>query len=217
MTIETNDEAALVADVARRLGASADDDVEHVVVAVLDALGDVLSLDEARLIAAYLPGRWSALLVEAAQREVGAADVHELVEGVAWRENIARGWALEHATAVCEAVGRLLPDHVEHRLHADLPSQLAALLEPRYALVPPVRRSAGRPQPAPRTLATGRARSAHPLSEARPEIAHSESVARSSDPHADTKLSGARGLTQERFEESLATGSMGPRRTLAGS
>jgi hypothetical protein len=31
-------------------------------------------------------------------------------------------------------------------------------------------------------------------------------MAKSDDPHADTKLSSSQGLTQERFEESLATG-----------
>jgi hypothetical protein len=56
------------------------------------------------------------------------------------------------------------------------------------------------------TLATGRPGSRHPLSESPPPAGHTHSAARSDDPHAETKLSSARGLTQERHDESLSTG-----------
>ncbi|HLM72216.1 MAG TPA: hypothetical protein VK459_05985 [Polyangiaceae bacterium] len=51
--------------------------------------------------------------------------------------------------------------------------------------------------------------SGHPLSEARFEPAHTHSVARSDNPHEDTKLSSSRGLTQERLEDTLAEGKPG--------
>ncbi len=65
------------------------------------------------------------------------------------------------------------------------------------------------------TLAEGRPGSAHPLSEARPERAQSQSVARADNPHGDTKLSSATGLTQEREGETLATGHLGSNRPLS--
>jgi hypothetical protein len=60
------------------------------------------------------------------------------------------------------------------------------------------------------TLATGRPGSRHPVSEAHEDRAHTESIARSDDPHGDTKLSSSRGLTQERLRETLAEGRPGP-------
>jgi hypothetical protein len=64
-----------------------------------------------------------------------------------------------------------------------------------------------------RTLSEGKPGSRHPLSEARLDRAQSNSVARADEPHADTKLSSARGLTQERLHETLAVGRPGPKRT----
>jgi hypothetical protein len=64
------------------------------------------------------------------------------------------------------------------------------------------------------TLAEGRPGSRHPLSEARSDRSQSESVVATENPHADTKLSSAHGLTQEREGESLATGHSGSDRPL---
>jgi len=47
-------------------------------------------------------------------------------------------------------------------------------------------------------------------------LAHRHSVARSDDPHADSKLSSARGLRQEREQRTLASGRPGSRRPLSG-
>jgi hypothetical protein len=54
------------------------------------------------------------------------------------------------------------------------------------------------------TLAEASASSSRPLYAAQPQRAQSESVARSDNPHGETKLSSARGLTQEREDETLA-------------
>jgi hypothetical protein len=67
------------------------------------------------------------------------------------------------------------------------------------------------------TLAEGRPGSRRPLAEARPPAGQADSVARTDNPHGDTKLSSARGLTQEREKESIATGSGGSRRPLSTS
>lgn len=213
--IDSDDEQELLSDVGHRLGMAAEE-VEHIVDAVADALGEILMIDEAALIAHYLPARWSVLLVEAAQRDIHATDMAQLVHGVSWRENVPLGSALEHATAVCECFGRLLPADVARRLHADLPGELAALLELRQAPLPPQRPSHERSEAAPATLADGRQGSATPLSSGRPDRAQTHSVAANADPHGETKLSGARGLTQERLGDSFAEGRSGPRRTVAG-
>ena len=55
------------------------------------------------------------------------------------------------------------------------------------------------------TLATGKPGAEHPLNESRPHAAQAHSVVREKNPHADTELSSASGMTQERLDESLAT------------
>jgi hypothetical protein len=70
-------------------------------------------------------------------------------------------------------------------------------------------------EPGRGTLAEGRPGSHHPLSEARPERAHSHSVVRADNPHGDTKLSSAVGFTQEREQETLAAGHPGSDRPLS--
>jgi hypothetical protein len=60
-------------------------------------------------------------------------------------------------------------------------------------------------------IASGRPGSTRPLSAANPRVLeHRHSVARNGDPHGDTKLSSARGLTQEREGETLAAARPGP-------
>jgi hypothetical protein len=46
----------------------------------------------------------------------------------------------------------------------------------------------------------------HPLSEAAPTAGQTHSVARNPSPHEETKLSAAKGLTQERLYETLGSG-----------
>ncbi len=64
------------------------------------------------------------------------------------------------------------------------------------------------PRRAPRvaTVASSRPGSTHPLSESAPPAGHTHSVARNPSPHEETKLSASKGLTQERFDETLGTG-----------
>jgi hypothetical protein len=70
--------------------------------------------------------------------------------------------------------------------------------------------------PAMSTLASARPGSTHPLSEAAPPSGHTHSVARNPSPHEETKLSGAKGTTQERLDETLGAGRPpGPARPVA--
>jgi uncharacterized protein (DUF2267 family) len=151
---------------------------------------------------------WLVSLVADDAEEVGTAGAERPVEGlrdffarVAAREGEQLGFATEHAQSVCRAVALLLEDDALHRLTSRLPDTLVALFaRPEWSAPPPH----DRPRGAHHTLAEGRSGSSRPLSEAAPSRAHRESVARSDNPHADTKLSSNRGTTQEREAETLA-------------
>jgi uncharacterized protein (DUF2267 family) len=142
----------------------------------------------------------------------------DVVRAIAAREPTTWGFAIEHAQAVGEALVLELRPELLTRLRRRLPPALAALLEPRpTSTAPPPH-----PTRAPvalgegTTLATGRPGSRHPLSDSHPSAQH-HSVASSDDPHGDTKLSSARGLTQERTGDTLATGRPGSHRPISES
>lgn len=130
------------------------------------------------------------------------ADARELYERVARDASVDIGAARELTQIVC---GAMTIDA------SRLPPDVAALFE---------RRDIGSGEPPPHkalhghTLATGKPGSAHPLSEAKAERAQSHSVVREDNPHGDTKLSSASGLSQEDAAESLATARPDDRRTI---
>ena len=140
----------------------------------------------------------------------------QLYELVAHAQGVNQGLAAEQVQVVARALTEALPPPIVSRLHVALP-QLAELLSPAAVTqTPTAGRSASAPRPSGHTLAEGRPGgtrplsssgpgSTHPVSTAHPADAHTHSLARSDDPHADSKLSSARGLTQEREGESLST------------
>jgi hypothetical protein len=97
-------------------------------------------------------------------------------------------------------VAEVLSPAALYRLREALPEPMSALFHPRE---PGKRFEHVHLDPNHHTLADGRPGSRHPLSEARPERAQTDSVVRADNPHGDTKLSSATGLTQER-ERSIA-------------
>jgi hypothetical protein len=114
---------------------------------------------------------------------------------------------------VCRALGEVLSPTAHARLHHAVP-EIAALFE--VGSEPGVSPHAPLLGEAPNDLAEGRPGGSRPLATANPaDLAHRHSIARSDDPHAETKLSSACGLTQEREERSLATGRPGSRRPLS--
>jgi len=142
----------------------------------------------------------------------------ELYDVVQRRERVERGFAAEHAEVVCRALAKLVSAETLTLLRRDLPAEVFDLFRedapPRE--LPPHGQRAPREEVVVRTtLAAGRPGTRHPISESKPDRAHTHSVARSENPHADTKLSSARGTTQERFDETLADGAPGPHRPIA--
>jgi len=177
--------------------------------------------------AALHPQEWSELASElpaqlrgspAATAEVAGPTVMNVDEfyarvGEAEPAPVAR--ALEHAQIVCGVLAEavLSPDTIT-RLQKHVP-YLASLFEPRVlppAPPPPVHADAS----AAHDLAGGRPGATHPIASSDPStIAHEHSIARSDDPHEDTRLSSTQGTTQERQGRTLASGRPGARRRLA--
>lgn len=181
--------------------------------ATLRALRGGLTDDEAQALAQEIDAPWAAPLREGFY--AGELALEEFYRQVACDGQRRLSVGAESAQIVCRVLGSVLSPTTVQRLSRHVP-QLARDFEappaPQVIQCAEHLRSAAAPE---HTLAAGRPGSSRPLSEARPnpgqtlsggraENAHAHSVARSDDPHADTKLSSARGLTQEREGESLA-------------
>lgn len=194
----THDE--FLARVTERTGLTGPEEASRVARAVLGVVGERLGRREVQRLAEDLPAPLTGML-----RSDGPPqdfDEGALYARVAGREHVRPGFAVEHTGVVCQVLAEALPEAALHRLHEDLPGPLGALFTPRerrerFEYVHAEARHG--------SLAEGAPGSRHPLSEARPERAHTHSVARSDNPHGDTKLSSASGLTQEREHSTLAT------------
>ncbi|OJH35967.1 DUF2267 domain-containing protein [Cystobacter ferrugineus] len=200
----------LLSDVAEHTGQAGIQDAERTVRAVLDILGERLSWPVIEAVADDLPGSLTAGLRDGVDRQ--DFDLAEFQARVADRMQVPLGRAVELAGVVCQFLAEALTPGTLHRLREELPEPMGALFTPRETgeRLEPVHL-----EPSRGTLAEGRPGSTHPLSEARPERAQSQSVARTDNPHGDSKLSSATGLTQEREGETLATGHPGSNRPLS--
>jgi uncharacterized protein (DUF2267 family) len=150
----------------------------------------------------------------------GDLSLNEFYRRMGRDAGLRRSVAIEQAQVVCRALAELLPEAGVRRLQKHMP-ELAPLFRvpapPPPVLAPehlhsepsPDHTLAGGRPGSERPLSEGGTPSGHAFSEAPVEQGHSHSVARTLDPHADTRLSSARGLTQEREAESLARRRMG--------
>jgi uncharacterized protein (DUF2267 family) len=201
-----------------RLGGFDDtNQADQVARAVLTALRAGLPDDDAAAIAEHLGAPYAQVLREGAYE--GPLDLPDFVGRIACKSGMYSGRIIEAVQVVCRALREVLPEDTSARLRPLLPEALRPELdEPIEPPAPSVPERKVRPEGPGEghTLATGRPGSRHPLSESAPPSGHAQSVALSDDPHGDTKLSGARGLTQERLHETLATGHPGPEHPVAG-
>jgi uncharacterized protein (DUF2267 family) len=203
----TQDE--LLSHIAERAGLPGLEEAARTARAVLEALGERVSWPTLQALGEDLP---APLMAGLGSLEHGQDfDLGELHARVARRAQVRLGLAVEHTRAVCQVLAEALSPGTLYRLREALPEPMSALFTPRER--------GGRFEhvhldPSRRTLAEGRPGSQHPLSEARPERAHTHSVARADNPHQDTKLSSATGITQEREQETLASGRPGSSRPL---
>jgi uncharacterized protein (DUF2267 family) len=198
----------------RELGPFGDDaEATRVLVAVVGVLAAFLTPEEQLSLRAALPRELSAAFTTGTMHPPPATAA-AFFEGVRASEGIRKSLAVEHAEIVCRVLGELFPDALLARLARSLP-QIATLFLSREEVEPPLSNEE-RASDAPNDLAEGRPGGSHPLSSANPDqIAHRHSVARSNDPHAESRLSSARGLTQERQGRTLSTGHPGSRRPIS--
>lgn len=189
-------------------------DVRQGLSAVLEVLGSLLTPDERALVAAELPDELARVLHGALAHPGG--DWHDFNRRVARAEGVRLGLAIEHAEMICRALSEALSTSTRRRLQRSLP-ELAPLFELPERVEAPLAAS-HRSSAAPNDLAEGRPGGSQPLASGDPRyLAHRHSVARSEDPHGDTKLSSARGLRQEQAEHTLALGRPGSSRPISGS
>lgn len=177
----------------------------------LRALAEALEEEDAREIIAELSGDLAQhfRIVERPQ----PIPLDRFYSQVAERLEMQKGRAIEAVQSVCAALAERLSPPLVQRLQR-LPDYGALFVLRSIPEVPRQAEVIRAPHMPRNTLAEGRPGSVHPLSEARPEKAHSHSVALNPDPHGDTKLSGSRGLTQERLGETLASGRPGSKRPI---
>jgi uncharacterized protein (DUF2267 family) len=215
MNTKSVDEAVLIERVAELAGMTEIKDARRAISATLAALAERMPRPEKDLLAEAIPDRWAEMV--ATTEQGGAVDVEDLVIHVQRREAVPFGFAREHTQVVFRVLAELLPETLLAKLGRALPDDIASLFRRPEPPAPPPPHPTTRREREHHTLATGKAGSHHPLSESAPVDAHSGSVARTDNPHADTKLSSAEGMTQERLHESLATSEEDDDRTIANA
>jgi uncharacterized protein (DUF2267 family) len=203
----------LMARLAER-GLADDETARAALRATLAVLGERLVEDEGRALANVLPADLAAIIESSAYDADISAD--ELFERVGRRLRTNASRAREDAEIVLAALGECMTLDVRRRIARGLPEQAAELLRGDRELGEPPPHASAPHAPKIATLASSRPGSMHPLSEAEPPSGQAHSVARNASPHVETKLSGAKGLTQERFDDTLGAGRPpGPARPVA--
>ncbi len=204
----------LLARVREHTGLTEPSVVDTAVRAVTEALGAVIDHAHREDFAAHLPSELAPMLRRREpDGDASGATFLRLVSGI---EGLPPRFAVEHATAVLEAIGGELHPNVRRRIAACLPTEMRDWMEPRVLRMPraePMIAASGEG----RHVSEARPGSEHPISEAAPRPEHAHSVAASSDPHADTRLSSAHGMTQEREHEDLAEGHPEQKHAVGGS
>ncbi len=181
-------------------------DAKRAVHAALVTLGELLDESETNRIAPCLPQTLAPWLrIHAFDR---GADASSFFSRVAHAESVPQSQAREHAQIVCGVIARTLPQPVRDLLSKRLPPPLSELFEVAASSEPPPHpHHAG---PSHHVLATGESGSSHPISESPPPIA-THAVGEQNT----TKLSTARGLTQDVASETLATAHPADDRTIS--
>lgn len=173
---------------------------------VLAGCGGYLSPAGRRFVADELPAALGAAVLAGSDL---ATPIEERVHAL----ETTVGHARELIASVCRVLVEALSTEAIAALRAAVPAGLASLLAGPMTSEAPLQPPSDRPRD---NLAGGRPASHHPVSEARPPDAQSESIA-TDNPHAATKLSSTTGSTQERHHETIAEGHPGHPDPLARS
>lgn len=182
--------------------------------ALLQVLGGLLTQDERAALARELPVELVKLLaIGLPQPRLDWREFHRRVAELA---GVSLGRAIEQSEVVCRVLCETLAPSTRLHLQKLLP-ELANLFELAEEVAPPLGEP-HRSSAAPNDLAEGRPGGSSPVATADVRsLAHRQSVARSDDPHGDTKLSSAPGLRQEQGGRTLADGRSGSQRPISSS
>lgn len=145
--------------------------------------------------------------LRSAQHEADDLDPVAVADAVRDRIAISENQAVELVPSVCRVLDEALDDEGRRHFRRNLPDDLVE----SFARARPYVKS--RMSGTGHTLADGEAGSRRPVSQA--SVAEHDSVAASDDPKGNTKLSGAKGLSQERTGRTLADGKPGSTRSIA--
>jgi len=209
------DQTQFVQEVSVRAVLPLEGQAEGAIQVTLEMLGKHLPTAHAAQVARRLPEDIAQFLRNS--RYENDVEPDQFYREVAERAGIPVGFAREHAQVVCQVLAEAVGVEGRQHLRVDVPRAMAELFTPRRTSSPPppphfhphlVEPGQGH------TLASGRPGSTNPVSEAI-SAAHLHSIARSDDPHADTKVSSAEGLSAEQHHETLATGRPGSKRALS--
>jgi uncharacterized protein (DUF2267 family) len=204
-------ERDLVQRVKDRAGARTSREAQGICAAVLGALGGALEPVDAEALVQALPD--VAVRSRASTRE--ALDGWEaLVDEVARRERVGRGFALEHAQVVLEALASFLEPAVLARIERSLPRDVAGWMrKPELPddAPPHVHRHPGHGEHSLQTLSRSRPGASETIAEAHGALAHTGSVARSRSAHGERRIGSASSSRPGREDETLAS-SRGPER-----
>lgn len=198
--------AHFVERVLERTGLADEAAAAVVIEATLESIGEALLRPERTAIAASIPAPLGEMLSR--RPIVPERDAAGFYASVAERAGLAPAFAMEHAQVVCRAVAESLAPELRRRLVRDLPDGFRELFEIPEPSAPPAERLHHSPKSTPpaATLAEGRPGSSHPVSESAPDRAHSESVARSPDPHEGSKISSAQGDASDAIADAHSAG-----------
>jgi uncharacterized protein (DUF2267 family) len=204
MTVAHMDEGRLLERIGALTGATPPE-ARRIGQVVTSVLLEQVPAEDCLWVAKQLPEQWAPEPAYVHAQGLAHDALSEFYARVAAREGVEPGFAREHAQSACRALAEALDDDTRRHLTSRLPDELAPLFErtPRSSARPQVGHSGARKRT---TLSEGRPGSRKPLAAAAPERAQQDSVTRSDNPHADTKLSSSSGTTQEREGETLARG-----------
>ncbi len=203
-----------VEQVALRAVLPLEGQAEGAIEVTLETLGRHLPDPHAAEVARHLPQPIAQFLRR--ERFQNNVEPDEFYREIAMRAGVPVGFAREHAQVVCQVLAEAVGVEGRQHLHVHLPPAMAELFTPRRSSSPPpahvhphlVQPGEGH------TLASGRPGSTNPVYAA-VSAGHRDSIARSDDPHAGTKISSAHGLSAEQHHETLASGKPGSKRSLS--
>jgi hypothetical protein len=170
-------------------------------------MAGALADDDAVALSKALPEDLRRSLRPVAGATVRTAD--DLYAEAQRRERVELGFAREHAQAVLAVLAAVLDEELLERIRKHLPADVAELLRaaPAASSEPPphVHTHPARVSQPVQTLSRSRPGTSDPIAEARHELAHSGSVARSSAAHGERMVETARSTRPKREDETLAT------------